>query len=526
MNGQRLGQFQLDRVIGEGGMGVVYLAHHVTLKSPAVVKMLKPEFTRHAEILQRFVNEARAAAHLNHRNFVQVYDCGQASDGQWYIALKFLDGAPLSRLISSFEGRPIDPVTIVHVLCQACNALQVAHEHGIVHRDVKPDNIFLTQQDGNDRYVTLLDFGIAKLGEGDWNVSTRSGVVMGTLAYMAPEQLLNSKAVDSRSDVYALGVVAFEMLTGGYLPFGTDFASQVELYGRQTRGELPDPRRIFAGVSDAMAFVVGRALHPDPSQRWQTARELALALAEAAPSPGPGVPGGMDLLETYARELRQVPNDATTVGNRVRDIAGAAAGGSVHSRPGMNAPPVHTLSTLSGAARHVVSPRRASRAWMGALGAAVVIAGVAFVALRAEQEGDTPVARAPAQDAAAKGGQLIEAAVPLVEVTVVTTPAGARVTVDGGERGMSPATVSVPAGSDIRVRAELAGFEPTERTIRVGATPEEIALGLQPMLADAGVSDAGAPDASTRHRSSSKTRGRPQRTQPTTPVNLDDVGGD
>jgi serine/threonine protein kinase len=467
MNGQRLGQFQIDRPIGEGGMGIVFLAHHVTLGSPAVVKMLKPEFTRHPEILQRFVNEARAAAHLNHRNIVQVYDCSQASDGQWFIALKFLDGAPLSRLISSFEGRPIDPVTIVHVLCQACNALQVAHEHGIVHRDVKPDNIFLTQQDGNDRHVTLLDFGIAKLGEGDWNVSTRSGVVMGTLAYMAPEQLLNSKAVDPRSDVYALGVIAFEMLTGGYLPFGTDFASQVELYGRQTRGELPDPRRIFPGVSEAMAFVVGRALQPDPAQRWQTARELALALAEAAPSPAPGVPSGVDLLETYARELRQVPNDATTIGNRVRDIAGSASRASSHSRPGGTHPsPAHTLSTLSGAASHVVPSRAAAgRTWMIALAAAAVISGVVAVAMRADRPAPAPAASAPA---------VVDAVIEAEHVAVA------------------------PEGS----------------------------IGLQTAPADAGLPDAGAPDASTRSRPPGKTKGRSQSPQRSTPVNLDDVGGD
>lgn len=523
MNGQRLGQFQLDRAIGEGGMGIVYLAHHVTLGSPAVVKMLKPEFTRHAEILQRFVNEARAAAHLNHRNIVQVYDCAQASDGQWYIALKFLDGAPLSRLISSFEGRPIDPVTIVHVLCQACNALQVAHEHGIVHRDVKPDNIFLTQQDGNDRHVTLLDFGIAKLGEGDWNVSTRSGVVMGTLAYMAPEQLLNSKAVDSRSDVYALGVIAFEMLTGGYLPFGTDFASQVELYGRQTRGELPDPRRIFAGVSDAMAFVVGRALQPDPSQRWQTARELALALAEAAPSPAPGVPSGMDLLETYARELRQVPNDATTVGNRVRGTAGSAAGAAAHPGSGMHVPVAHTLSTLSGAASHVVAPRRsAGRTWMVALAAAAVTAGIMFVVVRAAPE-PGPAALASAEtDAVIEARPLVDALTAPVAVTVATTPPGALVTIDGAARGASPTTVTVPAGSDIRVRAELAGFEPTERTVRVGSAPEEISIALPAASVDAGLSDAAVPDAAPRPKPTTRRRREAEPAR----VNLDDVGGD
>jgi serine/threonine-protein kinase len=508
-------------------MGIVYLAHHVTLGSPAVVKMLKPEFTRHPEILQRFVNEARAAAHLNHRNIVQVYDCAQASDGQWYIALKFLDGAPLSRLISSFEGRPIDPVTIVHVLCQACNALQIAHEHGIVHRDVKPDNIFLTQQDGNDRHVTLLDFGIAKLGEGDWNVSTRSGVVMGTLAYMAPEQLLNSKAVDPRSDVYALGVVAFEMLTGGYLPFGTDFASQVELYGRQTRGELPDPRRIFPGVSEAMAFVVGRALQPDPAQRWQTARELALALAEAAPSPAPGVPSGLDLLETYARELRQVPNDATTMGNRVRDIAGAASRSSVSAHPsGGPAHSAHTLSTLSGAASHVVPSRgAASRTWMMGLAAAVAVAGVVLVVVRAGRPDAGPAAAAPAIVDATHAAEP-DAPVALVAVTVSTTPAGAQLTVDGAPRGASPATVSVPAGSDIRVRAEQAGFEATERTIRVGSESEAFTIELRAAPADAGVPDASAPDASTRSRTPGKPKDRPPSSQQSKPVNLDDVGGD
>lgn len=217
----KYGSYVIGEVIGEGGMGVVYKAQHAVLKKPACVKRLLSQFTRSPEIVTRFVNEAVAASGLEHPNIVQVYDCAQSADGDWFIALEFLKGVPLSKWIrgetahgvavrKEYQGYPIAPAQICRILVQAASALHKAHTYvgenvaGIIHRDVKPDNIFLVRggegPDANDLHVKLLDFGIAKLRDPEGEGMTRMGAIIGTPSYMAPEQLVNSKLVDPRAD--------------------------------------------------------------------------------------------------------------------------------------------------------------------------------------------------------------------------------------------------------------------------------------------------------------------------------------
>jgi serine/threonine-protein kinase len=200
-------------------MGQVYYAEHVVLARPAAIKVLHPQVAARTQLVQRFINEARAAAALQHRNIIDVYDCGvwpspSAPGAQWYIALKFLRGRSLGSMIAEQRGRSVDLPMMVHILGEVCNGLQAAHDRGIVHRDLKPDNIFLTQTEDDPIRSVLLDFGIAKLHEDGGGVGTKTGEVFGTPAYASPEQLDNSATVDNRTDIFSLGVIAFEMLTG------------------------------------------------------------------------------------------------------------------------------------------------------------------------------------------------------------------------------------------------------------------------------------------------------------------------
>jgi serine/threonine protein kinase len=432
--GSTVGNFRILFPLGEGGMGIVYAAEHVVLGTRSAIKVLHGEAARHPEIVQRFINEARAAAHLRHRNIISVHDCGQLADGQWYIALEFLDGSPLRRFIESHAG-PIDPATIVHIIAEASNALHVAHAAGIVHRDVKPDNLFLTQTATDPHHVTVLDFGIAKLNEHEARVATRSGVAMGTPAYMAPEQLLDAKTVDPRSDVYALGVVAFEMSTGRR-PWG-DETNPVKLHREQSSGSIPDPRRILAerglrvDLPDAWVEVVRRALDPDPDRRWPSTKEFALALAHATPGSA-WTESGIDLVRRYAPELAQVGPEIDTVGRSVvlGEPQPVQRSTPMLSDPSTGAPRPAMPTTLGSASgESVVSRADGPRRWPAIVIAASAAAGVVLVLIAtrsgdASKAGDTTRTATPTLDAAAAAVE--------VPVPDASSPAVAPTTVDAG----------------------------------------------------------------------------------------------
>ncbi len=339
MIGVSVGQYECQRLLGEGGTGMIYLAVHRVLHTPRAVKVLRAEWTGYPELVERFVNEARAAAAIRHRNIIGVHDCDQLESGEWYILLDFLEGGTLTRFMES-HGGPLAMHDAMHVLAEVANGLQAAHDHGIVHRDLKPDNIFLSNRDGDPRAATILDFGVAKLSERAGGARSVTGVLLGTPVYMAPEQL-RGEAVGPAADVFALGVIAYQMMSGGALPYQLDEErddylrlSTVELYQRITVTGPVDLRHHNPQVAPEWCAAIGAALHPEPGRRLQTPRELALRLAEATPGDGFS-PSGVSLLQTYARELLEVGTSAATV-RAPRPISGggAFAGGEEWGRPG------------------------------------------------------------------------------------------------------------------------------------------------------------------------------------------------
>ncbi len=314
MIGTQVGQLVIRRQLGAGGMGVVYLAEHTLLGTPRVIKLLLPEWTQHASVVQRFVNEARAAAAIQHRNIIQIHDCAQLPDGRWYIVMDFLQGGALGRLFN----QALTPHVAVKLMGQICNGLDAAHRRGIIHRDLKPDNIMLSERDGNALHVTILDFGVAHLGEELGGGGTGAGTVIGTPGYMAPEQL-RGMPVGPPADVYALGVIAYQMMSGGWLPFQDEgppgtygTMSAEELYQRQTRRPPPDVRARNPLVSEPFAKAIAAALAPDAAARPQTAQMFALSLAEVTPSDG-YAPTGIEILRTTARELLDIGDMLDTV---------------------------------------------------------------------------------------------------------------------------------------------------------------------------------------------------------------------
>ena len=266
--GRRLiDQYVLVDKIGEGGMGAVYLADQPTVGRRAVVKLLHPTLSRDPQVAARFNLEARAAAALNHPHIVTVYNYGALPDGVLYLAMEHLDGRDLERAIE--ESGRLSPVRAVHVARQICEALAEAHARGVVHRDLKPSNVMLVTRGRDDEFVKVLDFGIAKVRG---VALTSSGMVFGTAEYMSPEQL-RGRALDGRSDLYALGVVLFEMLTGR-LPFACEtpeafMAAHLETLPPAVGEVAPDVE-----LPPGLEALTARLLAKDPAARPATAEEL------------------------------------------------------------------------------------------------------------------------------------------------------------------------------------------------------------------------------------------------------------
>ncbi len=307
MIGTRIGSYEITRQLGQGGMGTVYLAEHARIRNRKVVKVLLPQYSQNAQIVRRFENEAHAAARLNHRNIIKIDDFGRLENGQWYILMPFLEGSPLDTFLESHGKLSIHEA--LHILAQISNALHEAHRLGIVHRDLKPGNVFLTQVGDNPRFAMLLDFGIAKVHGLVDGPETQTGAVFGTPAYMAAEQFEDASRADARSDLFALGVIAYQMVTGT-LPFGA--AAGAILYNKQVMTRPARP----TGVPFEWAEILLRTLAVRPQDRPASARAFAIALASATPDAPPFEPSGAEILAIVARELvTQAPSDEATVKN-------------------------------------------------------------------------------------------------------------------------------------------------------------------------------------------------------------------
>jgi putative nucleotidyltransferase with HDIG domain len=276
MIGKFIRDYRVVTELGSGGMGTVYFAEHTLIGRRAAIKVLNRDVSGNEEIVARFFTEAKAVNSIRHPNIVDITDFGQV-DSIYFIVMEMLDGETLGARMES--ARPIDEKTTVRVLSQVASAVGAVNEHGIVHRDLKPENIFLTNHPDYPDFVKVLDFGVVKLmgAPAEGAAKTRAGAAIGTPAYMSPEQCLGDARLDHRSDIYSLGVVGYEMLTGG-LPFVGD---SLEVMMGHARGVLVPPKERFPALSDRLNDVIVCALAKKPEARFASMRELRLALEAA-----------------------------------------------------------------------------------------------------------------------------------------------------------------------------------------------------------------------------------------------------
>ncbi len=391
-----MNKLEVLRLIGAGGMGAVYEVRHLLTKHHRALKLLHPQFAKSPEVVARFVREAGVAGTLRSEHVVETFDAGQLEDGSAYVLMELLEGRSLAGLLEE-RGR-LEAAHAARLVWQACEGVAVAHAAGIVHRDLKPDNLFVVRREDGRETVKLLDFGISKFTTGYEHAGTLTseGSMMGTPYYMSPEQAKGAKDVDERADIYALGVILYEALTG-LRPFDED--SFPALVIKIHTGEYRPVLDLRPELDPAMADVVHRAMHVDPAERFASARELQDALRQFVDE------------ELPARASR-----ASTRQSLDDTVAASAAPGAARAAP----TPAPT-SVPPGPA-----PRRAPLVAGVALGLVGAVAGVAALSMsgpsddavqaapeptESAPEPDRPIAAAPAPvPAAVEPGTAVERA--------------------------------------------------------------------------------------------------------------------
>ena len=282
VTGSSVGNYRITEELSTGGMGAVYRARHDLLGKPAAVKLLRPELCEYPEMVERFFNEARAATAIRHPGIVEVFDFGYHDDGRAYLVMEFLDGESLAARLATTRTSEVGAAVIARGIASALGA---AHAKGIVHRDLKPDNIFLVPDPDmpSGERPKVLDFGIAKLTDAEnRNIGrTRTGALMGTPQYMAPEQARAAAEIDGRADLYSLGCMLYEMLVG-QPPFVAEGAGEIISLQLFAAPEPPGMR--VADLSDDLERIVMKLLEKEPSKRFQSAAEVVEALSAAMPT--------------------------------------------------------------------------------------------------------------------------------------------------------------------------------------------------------------------------------------------------
>ncbi|MBL9019727.1 MAG: serine/threonine protein kinase [Myxococcales bacterium] len=367
MIGATVGSYRIVSRLGVGGMGTVWRAEHVLIGKQAAIKVLRDELCLNEEAVNRFLNEARAATSIKHPGIVEVYDFGHMPSGEAYLAMEFLEGQSLAERIDAV-GKLTEGEAAM-ILRGVCSALQAAHAKGIVHRDLKPDNIFLVAdaESPTGERAKILDFGIAKLTDtGPAGRATKTGAVIGTPTYMSPEQCRGAGVVDARADLYSLGCIFYELVTGRppFIELGAG-----ELIGAHLFVE-PEPvaTHLPAISAEASSLIMG-LLAKDPAVRPQTAKEVSQRLVTIGKEQGWITQTAPTGITAPHRLATPPPVLATPVPERA-----ATAPTQVAGKP----------TTLSGAASSIIDvPRRTNRTLAIALAASALLAGglVAFVKL-------------------------------------------------------------------------------------------------------------------------------------------------
>jgi eukaryotic-like serine/threonine-protein kinase len=439
------GRYRIRKELGRGGMGVVYEADHLSLESEVALKTLHPDLLAEPEAVERFIREARAAASIGHRGIVQVFDLA-VDRGITFLAMERLRGEDLRERIKRSGAIPW--ARALEIGIELAEAISAAHQRGIVHRDLSPGNVFLATDDLGRESVKVLDFGVAKLVEASAReLGTRSRETLGTLMYMAPERVNGAANADHRIDIYAIGAVLYEAMTG-VPPFASSSYPELAL---KIAWEQPRPLR--ARVHDCPRSVVSaieRAMHKSPELRWRSARELAEALS-AARDAGVEAPPSAAPNETV--DVAALPAVAATPARKRRFALGSVA-------LLIAAPSLGALSLWYGAVTPAAEPERPPTERRARASETSVAPSLSAASGEPAPAGAQPYAMS------ASVAQLRPALRPRRVVTVVSRPAGAWIAAKGLEPCRAPCALALPADDETLVRGQLSGHRPVESLLK------------------------------------------------------------
>lgn len=468
-------RYRILRRIGEGGMGFVYEAEHELIEKRVAVKVLRQDLSSRSDLVQRFRQEAKSASRIGHAHIVDISDFGWTSDGAAYFVMEMLQGEDLADLLA--RERNVKPTRAVDITIQCCKALGAAHAKSIIHRDMKPENIFLTATEDRRDFVKLVDFGIAKMTDFDGAAEggrklTKTGVLFGTPEYMAPEQAAG-KGFDHRADLYALGVILYEMLTGK-VPFEGD--NFLHVLAKHSHDPVPRmrERKPSLDISPALEDAVMGALEKDPERRFQTMEAFAVALAES--------PEASEASRAAAPQLStpQADSAAHTAGASRKpftlSIAAAALGLTVAL--GVAAWVGFGSDASEGEATRSEGQEGASDA-PASVASAKPAAPPASEAEPAQEVPPEPESAADEPPAADDTPETAAAAKEMVTIRVRTRPGGAHVHVEG--RGQvcerTPCEIQVARGEEVALSARRGRGRATARF--VAEAERDVALRLR-----------------------------------------------
>ncbi|MFM2419698.1 MAG: hypothetical protein RL385_4421 [Pseudomonadota bacterium] len=477
------GRYRILRRIGEGGMGIVYEAEHIVIEKRVGLKVLREDFSSRPDVVERFRQEAKSASRIGHENIIDISDFGTTDAGAHFFVMELLHGRDLAEELS--QKGPLSPERAVSIVSTCARALGAAHEKGIIHRDMKPENIFLCTRSAGEDFVKIVDFGIAKMNDvagGAGPKLTKTGMIFGTPEYMSPEQA-GAKHLDQRVDIYALGVILFELLTGR-VPFtGDSFMGIITAHMLDPVPPLHSVNPKCTAGPDLEAIVM-RAMAKAPADRYQSMAELVrdlsllgtLSTQAALRSSGPPVPGTVTHLGSHVPSAPAYP-------------------------PPSGFPPAQrNLSLPTPAARETVrvSAGRRSAIW-GVAGAALALVGVLGGYGFMGRGAPTPPPEAPLQAAQSEGAPSSVPVTPKVslaaeptadrapaaappseaKLTVELDPPEASLTVDGRPACVgSPCSFVAPIGATAHLRASHAGHRPTDTSVLVSADGQNVRLKL------------------------------------------------
>jgi serine/threonine-protein kinase len=450
-------KYHLTTLLGQGGMGAVYRGEHVVIGKRVAVKFLHADLAGNEEVVKRFYREAQAAAAIGHDSIIDVLDVGISPNGEPYLVMEYLEGESLGDMLA--RTGPLDLAAALGILEPALRALAAAHAKGIVHRDLKPDNIFVVRQPSGPPKIKLIDFGISKFADGGGEKLTQTGSVMGTPAYMAPEQARGASTLDHRADLYSMGVILYELLTGK-LPFsGSNFTEII--INILTAAPVP-PADAHPGFPDEAAALVLRALAKDPADRPQSAEAMIAEMAVLT-----AYAGRQERLTRIAADANKTTFAGGNLGDKLSSPSGTDVAKNVLSQ-------VARARTPAGWSGTDARPKGRNKALYAVVAiAAVITLGGAGAAIFLWGGGAKPaVAAQPASAPAAP------AAPTSIAITVKGAPPGALLFFDDVLVMENPFRVKAAATS-ATLRVQAAGYEPYVTAVAPTAD-QEIVVTMQP----------------------------------------------